>query len=147
MTLLKNVYLFKTLSDKQLAAVGALGQTENFMRGDTIFVRGEPAKGMYFIKHGSVTIQQSGIDVATLGAGSHFGEMAFVDAEPRSASAVAQEQSELVVIPYESLASYLKTNTDAAVVFYRELAHFLAGRLRATTSDLSYAREKNLSHM
>lgn len=152
MTLLKNVYLFKTLSEKELAAIGALGQTENFMRGDTVFVRGETAKGMYFIKHGSVTIQQTAntgdnINVATLSAGSHFGEMAFVDGEPRSATAVANEQTELIAIPYESLAAYLRTNADAAVKFYRELAHFLAGRLRVTTSDLSYAREKNLSHM
>lgn len=151
-SLLKNVYLFKTLDPKELEAVSHLGQTQSFSIGTTIFVRGEQAKALYLIKHGSVKIQQTGkggdnIDVAMLSTGSHFGEMAFVDNEPRSATAVAAEQTELVVIPYEKLGVYLKHNTQVAVKFYHELAHFLAGRLRVTTSDLSYAREKNLSHM
>lgn len=150
--LLKNVYLFKTMPTSQLDAISALGQTQKYNAGDTIFARGDQAKALYLIKHGSIRIQQAGksgddIAVATLATGSHFGEMAFVDNEPRSATAVANEMCEIVAIPYEKLAVTLKSNTEMAVTFYRELAHFLAGRLRATTSDLSYAREKNLSHM
>src|ERR1044072_8276844 len=108
-TLLKNVYLFSTMQPKEREAISGLGQAQNYMRGDGIFLRGEPAKALYLIKHGSVKIQQSAkngdcIDVATLGAGSHFGEMAFVDGEPRSASAMASEQTELIVIPYEKLS-------------------------------------------
>ncbi|MBX3020685.1 MAG: cyclic nucleotide-binding domain-containing protein [Bdellovibrionales bacterium] len=151
-SLLKNLYLFKNLKPNELDAIGALGESQQFMAGDTVFVRGEAAKALYLIKHGSVKIQQTAkngdnIDVATLATGSHFGEMAFVDGEPRSATAAAAEMTEMIIIPYEKLALYLKTNTEVAVKFYRELSHFLAGRLRATTSDLSYAREKNLSHM
>lgn len=150
--LLKNVYLFKTLAPKELDAINEIAQSENFVAGDTIFVRGEAAKAMYFIKHGSVKIQQGtksgdSLDVAQLSAGSHFGEMAFVDGEPRSASAIAAERTELIVVPYEKLQVFLTSNPAVAVKFYHELAHFLAGRLRVTTSDLSFAREKNLSHM
>lgn len=150
--LLKNLYLFKNLQPKDLDAISALGQTQSFMGGDTVFVRGESAKALYLIKHGSVKIQQStkagdNVDVATLASGSHFGEMPFVDNEPRSATAVAAEQTELVLIPYEKLAVYLKNNTDVAAVFYRDLSLYLAGRLRATTNDLSSAREKNFSLM
>ena len=35
---------------------------------------------------------------------------------------------------------------ERAVKFYRSLALFLCGRLRLTTTDLSFAREKNLRH-
>lgn len=150
-SLLQNVYLFKSLSPAELDEVSALGQVETLASGTTVFLRGEPAKALYLIKFGSVKIQQSGksgdsIDVATLGTGSHFGEMAFVDNAPRSATAVAGEKTELIVIPYEKLQVYLTKNKEAAVKFYKELAHFLCGRLRVTTSDLSFAREKNLSH-
>ncbi|MGE0527004.1 MAG: cyclic nucleotide-binding domain-containing protein [Bdellovibrionales bacterium] len=150
-SLLQNVYLFKTLSNTDLDGVSALCEAQTFSAGDTIFIKGEQAKALYLIKYGSIKIQQStstgdALDVATLAMGSHFGEMAFVDGEPRSASAVAVERTELVVLPYEKLSTFLSRNQDVAVNFYRELAHFLCGRLRVTTHDLGYAREKNLSH-
>ena len=150
-SLLQNVYLFKTLSPTELDAVTEIAQNQMLGGGDAIFLRGEPARALHLIKSGTIQIQQSAksgdtIPVATLSAGSHFGEMAFVDGENRSATATSTESSELVVIPYEKLHTLLTKNTGIAVKFYRELAHFLAGRLRATTSDLAYVKEKNLSH-
>ena len=150
--LLQNVYLFNTFNEKELAAITALSHTQSYSVSDTIFYKGEPAKAMYFIKNGSIKIQQSTksgdpMDVATLSAGSHFGEMPFVANEARSATAVAAEPTELIELPYEKLNVFLSQNKEAAVRFYRELAHFVCGRLRATTTDLGYAREKNLSHM
>jgi CRP-like cAMP-binding protein len=150
-SLLQNVYLFKSLGPAELDAISAIGEAQHFQGGDTIFLKGEPAKALYLIKHGSVKIQQStkagdSLDVATLSAGSHFGEMAFVDGQDRSATAVAVERGELVVISYEKLNGVLTKNTGIALKFYRELSHFLANRLRVTTSDLSYVKEKNLSH-
>lgn len=150
-SLLQNVYLFKTLTADELDAVSSISQLQTFTSGDTIFLKGEAAKALYFIKSGQIRIQQStksgdSIDVATLGAGSHFGEMAFVDNEVRSATATAGDRGELIVVTYEKLNSLLAKSPNIAVKIYRELAHFLAGRLRVTTSDLSYAKEKNLSH-
>lgn len=149
--LLQNNYLFKNLTAKELELIAEIAATQPFAAGDTIFLIGEAAKALYLIKSGSIKIQQStksgdSIDVATLSAGSHFGEMAFVDGQLRSATAVAFDRGELVVVPYEKLNVLLEKNPAMAVKIYRELAHFLAGRLRVTTSDLSYAKEKNLSH-
>ena len=148
---LANVYLFKTMSADELKMIGEIAKTQSFQKGDSVFLRGEPAMAMFLIQHGSVRIQQTSksgdnVDVATLGTGSHFGEMPFVDNEVRSATAVAAEQSEMLVIPYDQLSFLLGKNTNVAVKFYRELAKFMCGRLRATTSDLGFAREKNLSH-
>jgi CRP-like cAMP-binding protein len=150
-SLIKNVYLFKTLTPTELEAVAAIGQSQTFMGGDTIFLKGERATALYLIKQGAIAIQQSTksgdtIQVATLGSGSHFGEMAFVDAEIRSATATATDRGEMIIIPYDKLQQLLNSNAAIAVKLYRELAHFLAGRLRVTTSDLSYIKEKNLTH-
>jgi CRP-like cAMP-binding protein len=149
--LLQNVYLFKTLDPEELEMVSGTVESKTFASGDTIFLKGEPARALYLIKSGSIRIQQSttsgdSIDVAVLNAGSHFGEMALVDSEIRSATATAGERGELLVISYEKLNVILKKNTGIAMKLYREFAHFLAGRLRVTTSDLSFAREKNLAH-
>src|SRR5690606_29086689 len=104
---------------------------------------------LYVIKYGSVRIHQKTVsgenmEVAILGTGSHFGEMAFLDGESRSASATAAEKSDIVELDYEKLQMILKENFPIAVHFYRELAQFLCGRLRVTTNDLGFAREKNL---
>ncbi len=131
--------------------VSEIARRETFAPNDDIFSQGDKATALYVIKFGSVRIHQKSsegdnIEVASLGTGSHFGEMAFIDSEPRSASATAIEKSEIVVLDYERLAEVLKKDKDIALEFYKELGHFLCGRLRITTNDLSFIREKNLSH-
>ncbi len=150
-SLLQNVYLFKGMTEQELGQVSELAQTQSFHGGDTIFIKGEPAKAMFLIKHGSVKIQQTtksgdNLVVATLGSGSHFGEMGFVDGDPRSATAACGEMTEVITIPYDRLKIMLDKNPGIALKFYRELAHFMCGRLRATTNDLGFAREMNLGH-
>jgi CRP/FNR family cyclic AMP-dependent transcriptional regulator len=148
---LKNVYLFKNISPADLEALAGISSVENFAPNDEIFNQGDKAMALYLVKHGSVKIAQKTkggdkVTVANLGVGAHFGEMAFLDGAPRSASAQAAEKSEIVVIPYDKLAQLVKERATFAVTVYKEMANFLAGRLRVTTSDLSFSREKNLSH-
>jgi CRP-like cAMP-binding protein len=148
---LQNAYLFKELNPEQLELIGSISQIHVYPPQDKIFTEGDVARAAYFIKYGSVRILQKtqsgeGMEVATLGTGSHFGEMAFLDGEKRSATAVAIEKTTIVEVPYNSLKVLMDANPIIAVTFYRELAHFLAGRLRITTNDLGFAREKNLSH-
>lgn len=151
-SILQNIYLFKTMTTAELDQIAAITESQSFGAGEPIFIKGDPAKALYVIRMGSIKIQQTSksgdaIDVATLGSGSHFGEMAFMDGQPRSASATAADRGELVVIPYEKLNSLLSRLPPVAMKFYKEMAHFLANRLRVTTNDLSFAKEKNLSHM
>lgn len=150
-SLLQNVYLFKGLNADEMGALEKVAKTQSFNTGDTVFIKGEASTAMYLIKHGSVNISQTtqsgeNLVVATLGTGSHFGEMGFVDGENRSATASAAEMTELIVIPYDQLRDLLNQNTTMALKLYRELSAFLCGRLRATTNDLGFARERNLSH-
>lgn len=149
--LLQNVYLFKNLSEEELEKINEVASLETFAAGDDIFSQKGPATALYVIKFGSVRISQTSdsgddIEIAVLGTGSHFGEMALIDSEPRSASASTIEKSEIVQINYLELNELLKSDLDIASKFYHSLSHFLAGRLRVTTNDLSYSREKNLSH-
>lgn len=149
--LLQNIYLFKKMSPAELEIVAEAAELEVFGATDEVFSQGDKAQALYVIKHGSVRIFQKSsegdtIEVATLGSGSHFGEMGLIDGEARSASAIAIEKSEIVVFDYNRLNEILGKNPTIAAKFYQGLAHFLCGRLRITTNDLSFAREKNLSH-
>jgi len=94
------------------------------------------------------TLSPSGerIDVATLGSGSHFGEMALIDGAKRSASAETLEATTIFRFDYGKIQSVLNGSPPIASKFYRALARFLSNRLRQTTTDMSFAREKNLRH-
>ncbi len=149
--LLRKLYLFKDLTDKELEFVTKAAVQKNYMRGDEVFSQGERAKALYLIQAGTIQINQkpeSGdvVNVARLGTGAHFGEMAFIDGEARSATATAAEQSELIVIEYDKLSDIFISNPAIATHFYRQMAHFLCGRLRVTTTDLAFVRSQNLSH-
>jgi len=148
--LLQDIYLFKDLSTDELKQLSEKGTVRTYSQDEEIFGEGDKAQSLFVIRHGTVHIRRDGkdrsIDVAQLGTGAHFGEMSFVDAEPRSATAVALERSELLEIGFDALHAYFDQNPVAAVKFYRSLSHFLAGRLRVTTMDLSFSREKHIRH-
>jgi len=147
----RDIYLFKKITDEQCEAIAEIAVEKTFSPGDEIFCDGDEATALFIIQIGSVRItrktsDENRVEVATLATGSHFGEMAFLDAEKRSADVTAIETTQLVEIGYEPLRKILENDPDLNQSFYVALARFLAGRLRITTSDLTYAREKNIRY-
>jgi CRP/FNR family transcriptional regulator, cyclic AMP receptor protein len=61
-----------------------------YTAGETIFAKGDPGDRMYVITSGTVRIEDGGRHIATLGQGELLGELALIDAAPRSADAVAE---------------------------------------------------------
>jgi CRP-like cAMP-binding protein len=70
----------------------------SFKSGDTIFSAGQPGDCMFAIVEGDVEIHVNGVIVNRLKAGSVFGEMAIIDAEPRSGTAIAATDCKLAAI-------------------------------------------------
>lgn len=62
---------------------------ERFSAGATIFAKGDPGDRMYVITAGTVRVEDGDHLIATLGPGELLGELALIDAAPRSADAVA----------------------------------------------------------
>jgi len=66
--------------------------------GATVVEQGEPAQEMFLVRKGRIAIQLNGQTVEEVGPGGIFGEMALIDHAPRSASAVALEDAEIIPI-------------------------------------------------
>ena len=98
-----------------------------YKSGDIIFREGDRALELFVIKRGEVRIQIGNRTVTELPAGSIFGEMALIDDEPRSATAVAASDVELVPVS-EKQFLFLVSQTP---FFALKVMRVLAQRLRS----------------
>jgi CRP-like cAMP-binding protein len=96
--------------------------------GETIFREGDAAEDMFVIKSGHVAIRLGNRTLAELGERSIFGEMALIDASPRSATAIALTDCELVPVS-EKQFLFLVSQTP---YFALKVMRVLARRLNAT---------------
>lgn len=76
----------------------ATEETRLVKAGETIFSAGDEATEFYVVRAGKVTVRLRNRTLATLGEGEIFGEMALIDAGPRSASAVAETDATIVPV-------------------------------------------------
>ena len=106
--------------------------TRRVRAGGVIFREGEQADELFVIKSGYVRIQVGNRTMADLTADNIFGEMALIDSEPRSATAVAITDVELVPIS-EKQFLFLVSQTP---YFALKVMRILAQRLRVTNKAL-----------
>jgi CRP-like cAMP-binding protein len=99
-----------------------------FKAGSVIFRKGDEARDLFVIKSGEVRIQIGNRTITELGPDSIFGEMALIDNEPRSATATAVTDVELVPVS-EKQFLFLVSQTP---YFALKVMRVLAQRLRAT---------------
>lgn len=102
--------------------------TRSARAGDVIFREGDAADQLFVIKSGEVAIQSGNRTLAELSTDHIFGEMALIDDAPRSATAMARTDAELVPIS-EKQFLFLVSQTP----FLRPgMMRVPARRLRAT---------------
>src|SRR5258705_5192368 len=106
-------------------------ETLRVRAGGVIFREGEQADELFVIKSGYVRIQIGNRMMTDLTADSIFGEMALIDSEPRSATAVAITDVELVPISEKQFLFLVSQTPHFALKFMRTLAQ----RLRATNKS------------
>ncbi|KAK2196093.1 bifunctional cGMP-dependent protein kinase [Babesia duncani] len=88
MSIVKKMYIFRYLSDKQTDLLIKAFKTVRYKRGETVITEGEVGSCFYIIKNGEVEITKGGVNIRTLGKHDYFGERALIYDEPRSASAI-----------------------------------------------------------
>jgi CRP/FNR family cyclic AMP-dependent transcriptional regulator len=84
--------------EQYVALLAGSGESEAVPAGTTIFSEGDAGDCIYVIKSGTVSLTVGGTLVETLGKGGLFGELAVIEREPRSGTAVAETDCELVAI-------------------------------------------------
>ncbi len=127
---LKSAPLFAKVTGEDLAPLAHVAEEQTYAPGAAIFEQGEPGDSLFVIVRGRVSIVHDGEAVATLGPGEAFGEMAVLDKVPRSASAIAQEECEVLRIGSPEFYEILHEQVEIAEGVIRMLTQ----RLREATT-------------
>ena len=98
---LSKVPAFANLSPRDLKEVAAIVHKREYRAGEPVFYQGDPGLGMYIVQDGEVSIAILGKDgneqeLAVLGDGDFFGELALLDESPRSANAICKTDCTLI---------------------------------------------------
>jgi CRP-like cAMP-binding protein len=86
---LRNVPLFAGLDDDELGGVAVLFKERHFSAGETLIKEGADGAAFFLVVSGEATVAVRGAERARLGPGDHFGEIALIDEDVRSATITA----------------------------------------------------------
>ena len=130
----RRISFFTDFSDMELVRLLKICHTRKFTKDETIFSEGELGDRFYILLSGQVEITKQRRDrvesLMTVHAGECFGEMAIVDAEPRSADVHALSDATLI----EVNAQIIKNVNDVlALKIFRKLAILVTQKLRIYT--------------
>jgi CRP-like cAMP-binding protein len=86
---LRTVSLFADLDEDELSQVALLFKQRRFAAGDTVVKEGVDGAAFFLIESVEAKVSVKGADRAGLGPGDHFGEIALIDEDVRSATITA----------------------------------------------------------
>lgn len=122
-----NYSFFSDMEEKEVGQFLKLCHRKNFKAGDEIFDEGDSGDDFYLVVSGEIAIRVGGKEVARMGQGAVFGEMAMLDNAKRTASAVATQPSLLFSITRNILSSRMPKFANKVTI---SIARQLSDKLR-----------------
>ena len=130
--------LFGRADEQAIDALVRVLRVRRFRRGETVFHQGDPGDALFVLASGSVKVvlpSDEGAEpaiVAILGAGEFFGELAILDGAPHSATIVAVEPTETLVLHRDAFLELIDTDPGLR----RALLAGLAAEIRRLTGHV-----------
>ncbi len=138
--ILNKIALFGGLNDMQLYTIFRLLQKTRFARGEFVFEQGDAPSDIYIVWKGSVelVLDAGGTPLAEaiFTTGDCFGEIAMIGIERHTASALAKEDTELIVLPREGLFLLWDTDKELFAMMVLNIAREACRRLSQADQNL-----------
>jgi CRP-like cAMP-binding protein len=139
--LLENALMFRDLEWNQIQTLSNYLQLYRANPGAVLFREGEKGDFMCVVLEGKLDIRKENTQgeektVTTVMPGRSLGEMAMVDGEPRSATAVVMAPATLAVLTYDNFQLMLRDKPALAGKMLQKIAQLLSQRLRQTSGML-----------
>ena len=135
---LRGCGLFGNADEPTLGALAAALRVRRFRKAETVFHQGDPGDALFIVASGSVKVvlpSDEGAEpaiVALLGPGEFFGELAILDGAPHSATIVAIEPTETLVLHRDAFLALI----DSEPALRRALLASLATEIRRLTGHV-----------
>ncbi len=145
----RSLPLFASLSEAELQAVLLQCQIALYLKGKNIFREGAHGDSLMVVLQGDISLRCAAedgvtVEVATLGEGAVLGEMALIDPAPRAATAVASDNTLLLIMHKDTLDQLIATDHPAAPKVLQQLLQLLAGRFRTMEDRIGEIFESRL---
>ncbi len=137
---IKQIPLLNTLTESELLRVHDIMHERTYESGEFFFHINQPGAAIFFIKDGHVRIfipanehrkkSENDIEIAELGEGDFFGELALLDNSRRSASVMATSQTSVMAIFRGDFEDLLVKDPVISSKINRQLALMIGLRLK-----------------
>jgi len=125
---LRTCGLFGHADEATLDTLAAALRIRRFRKGETVFHQGDPGDALFIVASGSVKVvlpSDEGAEpaiVAVLGPGEFFGELALLDGAPHSATIVAIEGTETLVLHRDAFLALIDDQPELRRALLASLA-------------------------
>jgi CRP/FNR family transcriptional regulator/CRP/FNR family cyclic AMP-dependent transcriptional regulator len=136
--LLRTVPIFADLAEEEIDALARVTSRRKCPKDTVVFFENDEGDSLFMILEGRIKVTILGDDgreiiLSVLAPGDFFGEMALLDNEPRSATAIAMEDTELVSLHRADFQNVVVENTRITLALVRALS----ARLRKANHQIS----------
>jgi CRP/FNR family cyclic AMP-dependent transcriptional regulator len=147
---LKAIPIFKSLRKRDIANLMSIIHNRNYLAGEYVFYQGDPGIGLYIVREGEIEIVRESdkgdkVKLASANKGDFFGELALIDGEKRSASALAKTDTKLSVIFKPDLDEFIEKYPKKGIKILQGIAEITTVRLRSINEDYFRISTQNIS--
>jgi len=118
---LASVPLLAGLEDRIRRRLGEIGKRRTYAAEEAIVKEGSTGTALYIILSGKARVEREGGAIGTLSPGEFFGELALIEEHPRTATVVAAEETDCLLLPAWEFTALLQEHPEIAVPIMRAL--------------------------
>jgi CRP-like cAMP-binding protein len=122
---LRSLDLFERLTTQHLADLAAAVEEVTYPAGQAIVTEGQVADGLFIIVAGEVLVTKAGVILRRLSTREFFGEMALLDAGPRSATVTAVDTVRLLRLSRDAVLQIMEEQPAIAIAVCQTLSRRL----------------------
>jgi PPM family protein phosphatase len=140
--MLGNMPIFADLSYQEMLKILKIAFEQEVAAGEALFHDGDPADALFILLSGQVNVEKDGTILTTLRGGQHFGEMALISNQERSATVRATAPSRVLTIRRDDFFELTQAEPEMAIKLLWRFVHHLSERVRGLSADLAFAKNR-----